>query len=109
MAFLNTNDLANAQSFLARVKVALVKQAGVVISENTDQMNANRAMKRYILATDCFRDPDAATRRFIWPVVANPAIAQVGLDAPDTDLEYQVAVVWDSVAGVQLSEQEPVV
>jgi hypothetical protein len=70
-------------------------------------MQAIRASKRYLLASDVFRDPENGVRRFIWPVVANPAIAQVGLDATDGDLEYQVAVTWDAVAGVQASELEP--
>lgn len=106
MSYIATADLANADSFRTRVKMAAVRVAGTVLGEDIAELGQMQAMKRLDLAQRVLRDPDAVLGSFIYPVVANPQIAAVGLEATDGDLEFQVATVWDAVAGVSIADRE---
>jgi hypothetical protein len=107
MSFITAADLAKAESFRTRVKMAAVRIAGTVLNENVANFGGVQAQKRLALAQAVLRDPDAQVNGFIYPVISNPAIAQVGLDATDGDFEFQVASVWDSVAGVSIADRAP--
>lgn len=107
MAFLNTYDLAKAASFRPKVTIGMVKVAAQVAVEDTSAMSEGRATKRRALAELCLRQPEHQTDIFVWSVLANPVIAQAGLDASDGDVEYQVNQVFDSLAGVTNAELAP--
>ena len=110
MSFLNTADLANAASFRTRITMALVKVAGYVIGEEqpADRSDAWHD-KRSDLARNVLRDPVAIVGAFIWPVLTNGTIIEKGLDSLDSDIEYVVNVLWDTVAGVSREDKAPVV
>jgi hypothetical protein len=62
------------------------------------------AMKRRALADAAVMDPMSVAQRFVWPMLSNASIAAQGIEAPDSDLEYQCAQVWNTVAGVTSEE-----
>lgn len=104
MSYIAVNDLAESASFKTRVKVAIVKAAGYLIHEDATGFTPARRDKRYNLARAVLSDPNGMAAQFVWPVVANTTIAAEGLDAPDSDLDYQVSAIWDAMAGVTAAE-----
>lgn len=105
MGFLETNDLAYAPSFRARVKVGIVKYAGVVLTEAKGSMTDAHYDKRTAYARDVLRDPESVVSSFIWPVLSNATIANEGLDTTDSSIEYQIGQVWDNLAGVTSADK----
>lgn len=105
MGFLETNDLAHAPSFRARVTTSLVKVAGSVLEEPQGEKSLTHYNKRLSLARDVFSDPAKKVDSFIWPVLSNPTVAAEGLDTNDSSIEYQVSEVWDLLAGVSAQDK----
>ena len=106
MSYLNTYDLAQASSFRNRLTAAIVNRAGIVITESMDGLGPQQHAKRYGLAVQVLSDPETAMLRFVWPVLANPTIAGKGLDSTDGEIDYQIAQVWDALAGVTAADRE---
>jgi len=104
MGFLETSDLAMAASFRARVAVGITRAASSVLMEDQSEMIYARAEKRYQLATVALRDPVPRVDLFVWPILSNASIAEKGLDASDSDIEYQIGQIWDLVSGVTRAE-----
>lgn len=104
MSYIEVNDLAEAQSFKVRVKVAVVNVAATVMAEDRSGMNEARGSKRGSLARAILMAPAQYADLFVWPVVSNPTIAAAGLASPDGDLAYVVTSVFDALAGVEASE-----
>ena len=106
MSYIARADLAQAASFRTRVKMATVEVAGTILNEDISSFGQVQAMKRLDLAQRVLRDPDATVGGFVYPVVANTAIGNAGLDASDGDFQFVVATVWDAVAGVSIGDRE---
>jgi hypothetical protein len=99
MSLIHMSDVANAPSFKNRLIACIVKTAGDVFQEAPHESPAV-ANKRRALADAAMMDPQSVAQRFVWPMLSNPAIAAAGIEATDSDLEYQCAQVWNTVAGV---------
>lgn len=104
MSYINVNDLAEAESFKIRVKIAIVKAAANVVHEDGSGFSEGRRNKRNAMARGILLDPTTHAQLFVWGVVANPTIAANGLDSPDGDLDYQVSAIFDAMAGVTSDE-----
>jgi len=105
MSYLNTYDLAQASSFRNRLVSAIVSSAGFIMSESMDGLGPQQHAKRHGLAMEVLNAPEHMVQRFIWPVLANTTIAQKGLDTSDGELNFQIATVWDSLAGVTAQDK----
>lgn len=104
MSFLNIADLAEANSFKRRMHPAIAKVAGTILtSQPTGRYNVDS--KRQTLARQALRDPSSVATAFVWAVLSNPVIAEKGLDATDGELEYQITVSWNTIAGVTVSDE----
>lgn len=104
MAFIDVADLADATSFRRRLAVALVQAAAQVLTETPKAQQAWQD-KRYNYALNVVRDPYAVSPAFVWPVLADAAIAAAGLSATDTQLQNRCYLVWDYVAGVVAADK----
>jgi hypothetical protein len=91
--------LARHTVFRDRVRVAALR-AAVNIASEAPSGDANRDGLRSTLATNVLADPDGYTDRFAWATITNATVADAGLAAPDGDIEFVVASVWDALAGV---------
>jgi hypothetical protein len=105
VSYIAQADLAQAESFRTRVKMATVQVAGTILNEDVSGFGQVQAMKRLDLAQRVLRDPDATVSGFVYPVVSNAAVAEAGLDAADQDFQFVVASVWDAVAGVSITDR----
>lgn len=102
--YIEVADLAEAASFRTRIKIAIVKAAVQVLAEAASA-TPEKTLKRHDLAIAVLSDPAGLAARFVWPIVANAAIAGAGLASPDGDLDFVVATVWDALAGVTIDDQ----
>lgn len=101
MGLQETAALARHETFRDRVGMAVVKAAVNVAAElPADPPDTRKDELRANLATNVLNDPDGHRARFTWAVLSNAAVAGAGLDAPDGDIEFTVASVWDAIAGV---------
>jgi hypothetical protein len=99
MAYLDNIATARHELFRGRVRMAAVK-AAVDIAAEAPSGDTRRDNLRGTLATNVLNDPAAFEERFVWAALTNPTIAGAGINAPDGDLEYVMATIWDALAGV---------
>lgn len=106
MALIEMYDIAQAPSFRNRLVACIVRTAGnVFIEAETDNNTVDQ--KRRNLADTALLNPEAVAQRFVWPMLSNASIAALGIEATDSDLEYQCAQVWNVVAGVTAGDVPP--
>lgn len=105
MSFLNIADLAEAESFRRRMYPAIAKVAGQVLVEEPTGASM-RDGKRNELARQALRDPITLASAFVWACLSNAVIAEKGLDATDSELEYQISQTWSTIAGVTATDEE---
>lgn len=105
MNLMTVADLSVAPSFKARLSAGIITVAGQILPAAQDEMPSAQYNKRYNLAGDVLRDPLGIADRFVWPVLANPAIQESGIAATDNDIIYQITAIWDAVAGVTAEDK----
>lgn len=98
MTYLQTFKLTHDPDFRARVQVAAYLVGRDIANDGADQGDA-----RHLLARQAHRLDEPAVDRLAWACATNPTIAAaeattVG-SAPDGDLAFVVASVWDAAAG----------
>lgn len=98
-SYLDRAQLATHAGFRSRVQVAMLITAANVASEAASG-DTRKDSLRAALATNVLNDPDGYAIRFAWATVTNPTVAEGGLNAPDGDLEFVIASLWDGIAGV---------
>jgi hypothetical protein len=89
-------ELATFPAFSRRVLAAVSVAAKDVGSEPEDPNWPNRTQLRRALATNVFANPLDYGSRFAWAVATNPVIT---LASSDSDIQYTVNSVWDTIAG----------
>ena len=98
MTYLQTFKLAHDPDFRARVQVAAYLAGRDIANDGGGQGDA-----RHLLARQAHRLDEPAVDRFAWACATNPTIAAAEVaspsSAPDGDLAFVVASVWDEVAG----------
>lgn len=97
--------LANDQTFIDRVTAAAVA-AALQIQGEAPGNTPTRAAKRSDLATAVLADPAGQSSRFARAVAANSTIQSSGTEAPDGDIEFVIAAVWDDLAGVRYEDTQ---
>lgn len=88
------HDLSEWPAFRRRVLAAMIVAAKDVGAEPADQ--TPRSTLRRALSVNVFTDLDGYTRRFAVAVAANPVI---GFSSSDSDIQFTVNSVWDTIAG----------
>lgn len=100
MAYLDQAALARNEDFINRVRVAACKAAIDIASEGyggEGQPTAAQHNLRIDFARTVLRDPEPWAIKLTWGCVANPVISA---DSIDSDLDFQVASMWNAYAGV---------
>lgn len=101
---IHIHDVAVANSFRQRLTPAVATSAMTVLQESPDDKPLVYK-KRRELAQRALRNPEQVSNEFVWPVLANAAIAAAGISAPDGDILYQITQVWSTVAGVTTDDE----
>lgn len=89
-------QLATFPTFRERVLIATVQAARDVAAEEPSG-DARKDDLRSTLATNVLNDPEGYMDRFAWGTAANVAITY---ESTDSDIQFTVNSMWDSVAGV---------
>lgn len=98
-SYLDRAALAKHEGFRDRVMVAMIVTAVNVAAEGASSDQRKDSL-RAALATNALNDPAGYIDRFAWATVSNATVADAGINAPDGDLEYVMASLWDALAGV---------
>jgi hypothetical protein len=103
MALSNSIILARSDDFVFRVRVLVCKAAIAIANEaygGEGQPTAAQHNKRVAFATKVLGDPDAWSIRMAWGVVSNAVITDT---SADSDLEFQIASMWNAYAGANVA------
>ncbi|WP_189061113.1 hypothetical protein [Longimycelium tulufanense] len=86
--------LAGRPEFVARVRAATVK-AAVAVGAEADDGTEHRRLRR-ALSVNVLQEPESWSSRFARAVATSAAIE---IDSLDSEIEFSVNSVWNSVAG----------
>lgn len=102
MGFTAQAALATDIGFRDRVRVALVTAGVQIMGEEKAAYSDAEYGKRQALAFQVLTSAGAGMlEAFVWAAVQNPSITGASLDA---DIQSQVFVAWDDLAGVRIDD-----
>lgn len=101
MSYTDQATLAAEVSFQLRVRVAVVSAAKDVMGESKGSKTDAAFAKRQSFAHVVLSNSAGYLDRFVWAVVANPAITAT---SDDSDIQFTVNSVWDDLAGVTITD-----
>jgi hypothetical protein len=101
MSFTDQATLAADTSFQLKVRVAVVTAAKDVMGEAKGSMSDTVFGKRQQFAYQVISSSLGYLDRFVWAVVANPAITGASSDG---DIQFTVNTVWDDLSGVTITD-----
>lgn len=109
MSYQDTLTLANDPTFQARVQVAVLEAALNVMNEGRAHSGYDTYYdKRADLAKRMIHSSGAGLPAFTFAVASNTTISIEGTSAPDGDLAFAVAGLWDPMADITAAERPPV-
>lgn len=101
MAYTDQATLANNSTFISRVQVAMMT-AAIQIGAESEGSDATVENKRQQLVAKVVVGGGVNTiTMFVWAVVTNAVITSSSLDS---DIQFQVNSVWNTLAGVMPSD-----
>lgn len=92
----NAYQASKDPEFIGRVTIAVIGAAIDIINEDPGTKNHDVRAK---LANTVLASPEGWGARFALLVMSNAAIAAVGTEATENDIDYVIATIWDAVAG----------
>jgi hypothetical protein len=96
--FLEQAELAADQTFILRVRQALVKSCGEVSAENPATGNHLNRLK---FANSALLDPERMATVMAMGVATNPVITA---DSTDDDIRFTINSIFDAYAGIDPDE-----
>lgn len=105
MSLESNYDLAQNDLFRKRIKVAAINAAGNVSSEAFDPAYLSYHQKRSIHATSILNSPDIWVDPYAFACVSRGTLSE---GSTDGDIQFTVNAVFDSLAGIMMSEKPPI-
>ncbi|MCG8310737.1 MAG: hypothetical protein MI975_25330 [Cytophagales bacterium] len=89
------------ETFIAKVKNALMKAATAAIGEDTSTYNQTVVDKRHAFATELLKDPNKHAESLKFAIASNAALSEFSTSA---DIEFTVNSMFNDFAGVTKAE-----